>query len=122
MKKKTFRWKKLLALTAAGLLLSSNAVAQFTGPAATGQPSTVAQAQKARINSHVTVTGNIVNHLREDDYTFRDKTGDMRVEIEEPVWQSRQVGPDTLVRLRAEVDVGLSGNRYLWVESLQIVE
>lgn len=83
MKKKTFRWKKLLALTAAGLLLSSNAVAQFTGPAATGQPSTVAQAQKARINSHVTVIGNIVNHLREDDYTFRDKTGDMRVEIEE---------------------------------------
>lgn len=119
---KSRRWKNLLAMTAAGLLLSSNALAQFTGPAATGLASTVAQAQKARINSYVTVTGHIVNHLRENYYTFRDKTGDMRVEIEEPVWKSRQVGPDTLVRLRAEVDVGLSGNRYLWVESLQIVE
>jgi uncharacterized protein (TIGR00156 family) len=119
---KSMRWKNLLALTAAGLLLSSNALAQFTGPATTGLASTVAQAQKSRINSYVTVTGNIVNHLREDYYTFRDQTGDMRVEIEEPVWKNRKVGPDTLVRLRAEVDVGLSGNRYLWVESLQIVE
>jgi uncharacterized protein (TIGR00156 family) len=101
MEKKTMRWKSLLALTTAGILLSCNAWAQFTGPAATGLTSTVAQAQKLPINSHATVTGHIVNHLREDHHTFCDKTGDMRVEIEEPVWKNRQVGPDTLVRLRA---------------------
>lgn len=122
MKKKPFRWKNLLALTAAGLLLSSNAAAQFTGPAATGSTSTVAQVQDARINSYVVVTGNIVNHLREDYYTFRDSTGEIRVEIPEAVWNNRQVGPNTKVRLRAEVDMKLTTARYLWVESLQIVE
>ncbi|WP_291010729.1 NirD/YgiW/YdeI family stress tolerance protein [Hydrogenophaga sp.] len=122
MEKAMFQWKNLLALTTVGFLLSSNAWAQFTGPAATGTASTVAQAQAARINSYVTVTGHIVNHLRENYYTFRDNTGDMRIEIEQPVWKNRQVGPDTLVRLQAEVDVGLGGNRYLWVESLQIVK
>jgi uncharacterized protein (TIGR00156 family) len=122
MEKTTFRCKNLLALATAGLLFSSTAWAQFTGPPATGLASTVAQAQAARINSYVTVTGHIVNHIREDFYTFRDQTGEMRVEIEEPVWKNRQVGPETLVRLRAEVDVGLSGHRYLWVQSLQIAE
>lgn len=112
----------LLALATAGLVFTSTAWAQFTGPGATGPASTVAQVQDARLNSYVTVTGNIVNHLRENYYTFRDQTGEMRVEIDSAVWKNRQVGPTTLVRLRAEVDQGISGNRYLWVESLTVVE
>lgn len=120
--KKTLRLRNLLALTTAGFLLTSNAWAQFTGPAAAGSTSTVAQVQDARINSYVVVTGNIVNHLREDYYTFRDSTGDIRVEIPETVWKNRQVGADTKVRLRAEVDMKLTTARYLWVQSLEIVE
>lgn len=112
--------KTLLALATAGLLLTTNAWAQFTGPDAIVPASTVQQVQSARINSYVTVTGNLVNRLREDYYTFRDQTGEMRVEIEAPVWQNRQVGPGTTVRLRAEVDQGVSG-RYLSVESLEVV-
>ncbi len=115
------RPKVLLALATAGLLLTSNAWAQFTGPSATGPASTVAQVQNARLNSYVTVTGNIVNHLRENYYTFRDQTGEMRVEIEAPVWKNRQIGPGTQVRLRGEVDMGLNATRYLWVESLELV-
>jgi uncharacterized protein (TIGR00156 family) len=114
--------KRYLPLATFCLLLSSTAFAQFTGPSATGRVSTVEQARTAPIDTYVTVTGKIVAHLREDYYTFRDATGEIRVEIEPPVWRGREVGPDTEVRLVAEVDRNAAGTRYLWVESLEIVQ
>ena len=104
------------------LLLSSTAQAQFTGPSATGSRTTVEQARKVPVDTYVTVTGNIVAHLREDYYTFRDETGEIRVEIEPPVWRNRKVGPETKVRLVAEVDRNAAGTIYLWVDSLEIVK
>lgn len=102
-------------------LLTLNAAAQFTGPSATAQQTTVAQISDRWFGRYVTVTGHIIAHHREDYYTFRDATGEIRVEIEKDVWQNRKIGPETKVRLRAEVDRGLAG-RYLWVESLQVVD
>jgi len=102
-------------------LLASNAMAQFTGPSVTERPSTVAEAHQAIPGTYVTVTGHIVARLREDYYTFRDATGEIHVEIEAPVWRNRQIGPETKVRLFAEVDLGITG-RYLWVESLEVVD
>lgn len=102
-------------------LLTANVSAQFTGPNAAGRATTVEQARGARLGSYVTVTGNIVAHQRSDYFTFRDKSGEIRVEVESPVWQGRAVKPDTKVRLLAEVDSG-SGGRYLWVKSLEILE
>jgi len=102
-------------------LLTLNASAQFTGPAAAGPEATVTQLAGARLGSYVTVTGNIVAHQREDYYTFRDGTGEIRVEISNSVWQNRKIGPETRVRLLAEIDRGPAG-RYLWVKSLQVVD
>lgn len=102
-------------------LLASTAQAQFTGPSASGRERTVAQVRDARLGSYVTVTGNVVEHLRGEYFTFRDRTGDIRVEIESSVWQGRPVAPETKVRLVGEVDQGVAG-RYLWIKSLQIVE
>ena len=101
-------------------LLASTAIAQFTGPSATGRTSTVAQVGKARLGSYVTVTGRIVAHQRQDYFTFRDGTGEIRVEIDNSVWQNRQIGPETKVRLLAEIGRGVTG-RYLWVKSLEVV-
>jgi len=99
--------------------VSSN---QFDGPEASGQVSTVQEANRAPIGSYVTVVGNIVNHLREDYYTFGDETGEIRVEITDRVWQNRVVTPDTQVRVLAEVDRNLAGTRYLWVKALEIIK
>jgi uncharacterized protein (TIGR00156 family) len=114
--------KHHLPLAVCCLLLSATSFAQFTGPSATGRVSTVEQARNAPIDTYVTVTGNIVAHLREEYYTFRDATGEIRVEIERPVWRNRDIGPDTKVRLLAEVDRNAAGTIYLWVESLAIIE
>ncbi len=101
-------------------LLASTAFAQFTGPSATGPTSTVAQVSKARLGSYITVTGRIVAHQRQDYFTFRDGTGEIRVEIDNSVWQNRQIGPETKVRLLTEVGQSVAG-RYLWVKSLEVV-
>ena len=113
--------RTLLVLILVAFLLPAIAMAQFTGPTVKGQTSTVEQARKARVDTYVTVTGNIVAHLREDYFTFRDSTGEIRVEIEPEVWRNREVGPDTTVRLLAEVDRNAAGTVYLWVQSLEIV-
>jgi len=67
------------------------------------------------------VTGNIVAHQREDYFTFRDRTGEIRVEIGSSVWQNRKIDPETRVRLLGEIDSGPAG-RYLYVKSLTVVD
>jgi uncharacterized protein (TIGR00156 family) len=114
--------KRYLPLAIMCLMLSTTSFAQFTGPSATGRVSTVEQARNAPIDTYVSVTGNVVAHLREDYYTFRDATGEIRVEIEPTVWRGRKIGPETEVRLVAEVDRNAAGTIYLWVDSLEIVE
>jgi uncharacterized protein (TIGR00156 family) len=112
--------RKMLFLLLASLF-AAHATAQFTGPDASGRPSTVAEVSDSRLGRYVTVTGNIVAHQRENYFTFRDATGEIRVEIESPVWQNRRIAPETKVRLLAEVDQGVAG-RYLWVKSLQVID
>lgn len=112
--------KKFVVTFLLGGLMAANAMAQFTGPSTIGRPSTVAEIQNASWGSYVTVTGHIVEHQRQDYYTFRDATGDIRVEIEVATWQGRPVDPETKVRLLAEVDRGVTG-RYLWVKSLEVI-
>jgi uncharacterized protein (TIGR00156 family) len=112
-------------LTAAVLIFLASvapAGAQFKGPAAPGRVSTVEQARNAPIETYVTVTGNVIAHLREDYYSFRDESGEIRVEIDDGVWRGREVGPETRVRLLAEVDRSHNGSVYLWVKSLDPVE
>jgi uncharacterized protein (TIGR00156 family) len=98
---------------------ASPALAQFTGPSATGATASVAQARSASIGTYLTVEGNVVAHLREDYYRFTDGMDEMTVEISPETFAGRPVGPETRVRLRGEVDLGLAG-RYLYIERLDL--
>jgi uncharacterized protein (TIGR00156 family) len=93
--------------------------AQFTGPGVSGAPSTVAEAAAARPGTYVTLTGNIVAHQRADFYTFRDESGEIRVEVSSDTFRGTPVAPDTRVRLLGEVDTGRNGT-YVWVKALDI--
>jgi uncharacterized protein (TIGR00156 family) len=117
-----FNMKRVMVALILSAVPVTAAVAQFKGPstAISSRPSAVAAVSKARPGSYVTLTGNIVSHQRSDYFVFRDATGDIRVEIESPVFAGRAVTPETRVRLVGEVDVGLAG-RYVWVESLEIL-
>lgn len=114
----------VLAVLLTTTLMTSTAMAQFNGPSAAGSTHTVAQLHHNKnvvLGRYVTITGHIVEHLRGDYYTFRDQTGDFRVEIENSVWQNRQINPNDRVRLVGEVNSGGFG-RYLWVKSLEIIQ
>jgi uncharacterized protein (TIGR00156 family) len=102
-----------------GSLFALTAQAQFTGPGVAAPTTTVAQLRQARVGSYATVTGNIVAHQRQNYYTFRDGSGEIRVEIDPALWQNRKLGPDVKVRLVGEVDQSPAG-RYLWVKSLEV--
>jgi uncharacterized protein (TIGR00156 family) len=96
------------------------ALAQFAGPSAQGAAASVAAAREARIGTYLTLEGSLVQHLREDYYTFSDGLHDIRVEIEADTFAGRPVTPETRLRITGEVDTGLRG-RYVWVSALEIL-
>jgi len=113
--------RTLAAVFAIALSCAVPAAAQFTGPSAAGDAMTVASANDAPFGSYVAVTGRIVEHLREDYHRFADETGEIRVEIPEERWRGRAVTPETRLWLVGEIDP-YRGGRYLWVESLDVVD
>ncbi len=104
---------------ALGSLIAVAARAQFTGPGAPAPATTVAELRDARMGGYFTVSGKSVAHLSENYCAFRDGSGEVRVEIEPAVWQSRKLGPDDKVRVVAELGQGAAG-RYLWIKSLDV--
>ena len=100
-------------------LLALPAWAQFTGPSVQGAPATVEAASSARLGTYISLRGNIVSHLGEEYFLFRDHTGEMRIEISPQTFGGQQVGPEDIVTIAGEIDGGLTG-RYLWVTSLTL--
>ncbi|MCU0964735.1 MAG: NirD/YgiW/YdeI family stress tolerance protein [Burkholderiaceae bacterium] len=101
-------------------LFAVKAHAQFAGPGAPAPAASVGQLREARLGRYFTVEGRIVAHQRQNYYTFRDGSGEIRVEIDPALWQKRKVGPDDKVRLVGELDQGSPG-RDLWTKSLEIL-
>lgn len=111
--------RNVLVAAAAALLASASALAQFQGPSA-GEATTVELAKAARDDSIVTLTGNIVTRISDDDYMFRDSTGEVSVEIDHHVWRGQEVTPETKLRISGEVDHERRGVK-IEVRSLEIV-
>lgn len=92
--------------------VSASAAAQggFSQPAQGGYAgpgpdfATVQQAGKMRDDSHVSLRGNIIQHLGKDKYLFRDATGDITIEIDHDKWGGQNIGPEDAVEIYGEVD------------------
>lgn len=71
-----------------------------------GPISTVQQALQARDDTPVTLTGHIVSRAGNDDdeFIFRDGTGDIRIEVEDNAWNGQNVSPTDKVTIQGEVD------------------
>lgn len=102
---------KKLATLVSVLTLSASAFAGFQGNHATAmQPvKTVAQAKKAYDDTPVELTGYIVKKIGHEKYTFKDKTGQIRVEIDDDEWRGVTVNAKTRVRIVGEVDKDRNG-------------
>lgn len=65
---------------------------------------TVKEAKELKDDSWITVRGNIVKRLSDDNYLFQDPTGTLSVEIEEDDWKGQNVAPGDKVELQGELD------------------
>ncbi|MXR37294.1 NirD/YgiW/YdeI family stress tolerance protein [Neisseriaceae bacterium B2N2-7] len=98
--------------------------AEYTGPGAVlAAPATVVTAAAAaRLADHAAVTleGNVVNKLSKDKYTFRDASGEIRVEIDHKYLPAENFDATSRVRLSGKVDKEISGVE-VDVKSVQIL-
>lgn len=95
----------------------------FVGPSTQAQITTIAQAKKAFDDAPCVLTGNIIQKLAhsDDKYTFRDKTGEIIVDIDHEKFVGRTVTPNNIVRLYGEVDRDRFKPTKIDVKHLEIV-
>ncbi|WP_392560040.1 YgiW/YdeI family stress tolerance OB fold protein [Orbus mooreae] len=65
---------------------------------------TVEQAKQMNKDAWVTLQGNIVKQIGDEDYLFRDSTGEINVEIDHKYWRGQTVTPNDTVQITGEVD------------------
>ena len=71
------------------------------------QTVTASQARNMRDGSLVILTGNIVNSLGREKFTFRDSTGDITIEIDNNLWVLLElsVNANDRVEIRGEIEI-----------------
>lgn len=84
---------------------NQNNQAGFSGPKA--GITTVEQVLSSGMfsdDSLVTLTGHIQSALGGEHYLFRDKTGEVEIEIDHKLWAGRAVTPETQLVISGEID------------------
>ncbi|ARD20531.1 MULTISPECIES: YgiW/YdeI family stress tolerance OB fold protein [Shewanella] len=75
----------------------------FKGPSSAPQL-TVLQVQDAQDETLVSITGHIVSTQGDENYLFKDETGEIQVEIDNHLFQGQTVTPETIITIVGEVD------------------
>lgn len=95
---------RFLLLCCLIVVLASPAWAGFRGPsAAVTQVGTVTAASEAPEGTTCVLTGNIIEHLNRDRYTFKDDSGSITVNIPPHVFGALEVTPASKVRITGEI-------------------
>ncbi|QIW16509.1 TIGR00156 family protein [Pasteurellaceae bacterium RH1A] len=101
--------KKLLmiALVGAGLAACSKPnhnPNQVFGPQQSNTVVTIAQAKTFNDDSIVLLEGNIVRQIDNDEFIFRDATGEIKIEVEDHAWNGLNVTPQDKIRIQGKLD------------------
>ncbi|WP_373767692.1 YgiW/YdeI family stress tolerance OB fold protein [Glaesserella sp.] len=64
----------------------------------------VKQALSAYDDSYVTLEGSILDQVDNDEYILADSSGQIRVEIDNHVWQGKNVSSENVIRVYGEID------------------
>ncbi len=74
----------------------------FSGPGP--QVITIMEAPKQADDTWITLQGNIIQHVGDDKYTFKDASGQGIVEIDHDKWGGQHISPTDIVVLITKVD------------------
>lgn len=111
--KRTFTLAVIVTLMSAPVFAAKGG---FFGPGALTQqqiggmsglhnsPMTVEKAKGLNDDATVTLRGYITEQRSSDDYTFKDSTGTISVDIDQKHWNGLNVTPNDLVEIEGEVD------------------
>ena len=96
----------------------------YVGPRAAGGQyhqavASVQQAMALPNNSRVTLTGNIIQSLGREYYTFSDSTGQITVEIDREYWGGLAVGPTDRVQIWGKLERKRNGQFDIDVDTLR---
>lgn len=105
--------KKIITL-ASILAIATPAMAGFQGDSnnggyassqkSSGTINTVAKAKQAHDNARFSLVGNITNCFDDDECTFKDATGSIRIDVEDGAWRGQTVNARTKVSISGKVD------------------
>ena len=108
--------KNLLYVLVAAVFISGAAFADFTGPSGYPQNQgfqgvsmncsvvSIKDVMNMYDDQITSIRGNIVNRISDDKYLFRDKSGEMVVEIDYKYWNGIQADEKTVLELTGKVD------------------
>lgn len=117
--------KKILFTLLATMVSAGMAHAQvnggFEGPDAAANTSiTVQEALTLNEDAKVTLTGQIINSLGDEKYTFKDATGEIIVEIDDEDWNGVKVTPENTIEITGEVDKEINEPTKIDVDSFRV--
>ncbi len=65
---------------------------------------TVADALKANDDTPVILEGQIVKQLDNDEFTFKDATGEIQIDVSKRAWNGQTITPQDTIQIRGKVD------------------
>lgn len=114
---------------AAGILAASlfvaPASAQYTGPSGNGSSKLTKVAEileNPRDDADVTVQGQLLRKVGDEEYVFSDGTGEIVVEIDDDDFPNQPVDETTTVQLIGEVDTSRRRPPEIDVEKVRILK
>ncbi len=102
--------------------LTSGAQAQFTGPGALPEKTSLAEVLANPVDDQrVKLRGHLVKQLSSDKYLFSDGTQEIRVEIDAKDMPSQSFGPDMTLLIEGEVEKDFLESPEIDVDRVTIV-
>ena len=113
--------KKIVTL-AALLAMSSTVFAGFQDTYVSNNLTTVQAAQKMADHAPVTLEGNFVRQIDNDEFIFRDSTGEIKVDVDDHAWKGIDVTPNERVRIQGSVDKDFGEPTSIEVHQIQKIQ
>lgn len=86
-------------------VLSFNVFAAFVGPGSTAvKTMTIKEAVELADDSQVVLEGALIKQTEDEHYLFRDKSGEVMVEIDKEDFRETTITPNDMIKISGEVD------------------
>lgn len=127
MKKNIIALMTVVTLACTGAAMAdgfNNGTTQQFNNGYTGQAQaliTVEQAKQMPDDAWVTLQGNIVKQIGDEDYVFQDSTGQINVEIDQKYWRGITINPTDLVQITGEVETHRFKPVDIDVKNIQVI-